>query len=215
MTVITGVRPRLPQVPCGGRPAALTRLVLEADPGVQVARGASTRGHTLLPVLDGRVVTFGGAARRDLHAPPHPVWDQGHALDGVGHVEVLGHHRPDPCQGPALVVVSVRGRAEVEQLFRQGQLLIGEAAGRGRTLGAQGITAAGLQRVMPSPGRHAGDAVGTGDVGVGGSGLEVLGSGQAYGLASLAFCGGQPAAGRAPHTSGMAYWVGLSRTVTP
>lgn len=41
---------------------------------------------------------------------------------------MLGRYCPDPCQRPALVSEAVRDRAEVEQLFQQGQLIVGEAA---------------------------------------------------------------------------------------
>lgn len=87
---------------------------------------------------------------------------------------MLGHHRSDPGQGPALVGEAVRGRAQVQELLQEVQFLLAQAAVRGCSLGFQGLPAAGSVGVVPSPGRHAGDPVGAGDLGIGGSGVEVV-----------------------------------------
>lgn len=69
--------------------------------------------------------------------------------------------------------------------------------------------------MVPWPGRHTGDSVGAGHLGIGGSGLEVLGGSQAYCLALLALFGGQSAVGGVPPTSGILQRGGLPRAVTP
>ena len=100
-------------------------------------RASSSTALPLPPLPQGLLIALGRPACGLLHAPFHPVHDQAHALERVGHSEVALDQDTHPLRGPALVGVAMRGRSRVEELVEQVQLVLGQAESGGRALGLQ------------------------------------------------------------------------------
>jgi len=104
----------------------------------------------------GRLIPFGGAPRRDLHAPPDPVQQQIHPRQGVAHLEPVADHLGDPGQRPALILIPPRrGRASRQQHLQLAQLGTGQLALHPtRAPGRQRRPAPSGQRPAPPVRRH-------------------------------------------------------------
>jgi hypothetical protein len=107
--------------------------------------------HLFDHACDGVIVPLDGAAGRDLAGPAVACRQLPNALGSCGWVEAPAGHRPDPRQGPALVLPAVRGRPLGGFRLQLGELLLAESRQRRRALRAQGPRATFLPGPPPPP----------------------------------------------------------------